>query len=907
MTCQRMFNKPAFVIVVSALLSLTYGAFCDVIADDDVHIQGNFLEWYFAQDDGGILSALRILGVDANLAGEEGLAQEGFGVGSHYVPNRRLNERLEMVEQTSSRPMLRYQYECDGPNIKGLHISRIMEPLPEESSMRVTWTVENKGDENQWIAPWIRNDMRVDSAARLDLPALSGIIVPDKEGYYPAARNWAALTNSKDRSSIYIVTHADHTHAFLALNSGKETPGAVQVNYVPRFLKPGEAWTTLYRLNVARGLEHVDFACDEFAMQLDYKEGRISALFAPAKPMENVHIEARVLASNKRVWRLPRKRFNASPAQLARCTYDWEPPGDGVYEFMAQLIINDTPMALGSDTGSPHGGIDTQFVVGTPRTAAMQAWTDAPHLLDRGPRVLKRGLAVDGETKIWFASSLEKIFQEDTVAAEGPANPILKLALARNESESFQLCLRPPTDMMLANVKVEAADLANEKGTGRISENDISIYNVHYHHVPIPSHYEGPTGWWPDALPAHVPFNAEAGRTTPVWITVYAPSNLPAGIYRGSLTLSASNGGPWELGLEVTVYDFGLPEKPALKTDFGFSMDALSRYADSVNVSPDKLARGYLENALTHRVTLRELCQMPRESADYQKSLARYKEQLGVLLKSGVSTLYVPASLLDVPAQLQEVNAFVKENGLANMAFTQLAYEPEEPAWNRVLEKMQLWKNTAPDIPITVSTMGLRPFIPAALDIWSLHAQVLDTTHNAAVLQRASGGGEVWWYVNHTPPRPYGNFFLDFAAIEHRVLFWQAWALGMRGMQYWNINYWPTEGNPYDSLLDITPVNGDGVLVYPDPRGPVNSIRWEVIRDGIEDYDYMALFMERVRALRNKTGSDALLKRAADVYNLQDIVPSLVTFTREPETLLKKRDEIASVIQEIDKMLNPSR
>jgi len=107
--------------------------------------------------------------------------------------------------------------------------------------------------------------------------------------------------------------------------------------------------------------------------------------------------------------------------------------------------------------------------------------------------------------------------------------------------------------------------------------------------------------------------------------------------------------------------------------------------------------------------------------------------------------------------------------------------------------------------------------------------------------------------------------------------------------------------------LDITPVNGDGLLVYPDLAGPVNSIRWENIRDGIEDYDYMSLFMERVHALRAQNGHEALLQRAAEVYNLQDIVPSLVTFTREPEKLLKKREDIAHMILEMDKALNPGR
>ena len=715
------------------------------------------------------------------------------------------------------------------------------------------------------------------------------------------------MTNTKTRETVYTVSHADHTHAFLVLHGEGSALQTVQSAFVPRILEPGKVWTTLYRLNVVRGLEHIDFATDELAMQLDYQDGRLTALFASVKEMNDIHIEARVVAENKRIWQLPRKRFDVTPSRLARCTYDWEPLGDGTYEFMAQLIHDSKPVALGEDTGSPHGGIDTQFLVGTPKTQAMEAWTDAPHLLDRGARRLKRTLAVSGETQIWFAPALEKVFQEDSVESGGPVDPVMKISLARHERESFQVCLRPPANLHLGEVRLAPTALVNSETGAQIKENDIEVYRVEYHHIPIPSHYEGPTGWWPDALPPAAPFTAEAGKTAPLWVTVFARPELPGGVYRGSLHVTASNAGPWELGLEVEVHDFRLPVTPALKTDFGFSMESLSRYAREFGANPDVLARRYLDNALSHRVTLRELCQLPRESANYAASLARFKEQLDALRGAGVSSFYVPASLVDVPAQLEMANTFVKENNLSSQTFTQLAYEPEEPAWDRLLEKMQLWKDHAPDIPITVSTMGLRPFIPPMLDIWSLHAQVLDTTHNVSALNRTSKGGEVWWYVNHIPPRPYGNFFVDFAAIEHRILFWQSWALGMRGMQYWSVNFWPAGCDPKKDLLDITPVNGDGLLVYPDLAGPVNSIRWENIRDGIEDYDYMSLFMERVHALRAQNGHEALLQRAAEVYNLQDIVPSLVTFTREPEKLLKKREDIAHMILEMDKALNPGR
>ena len=119
--------------------------------------------------------------------------QEGFGVGSYYVPNRRLNERFEILEEFE-RPVLKYSYDCDGPNIRGLHVTRLMEPLPDAASMRVTWTIENQGEERQWIAPWVRNTVApggsVSDADRLDLPTIYGLLQPDYSAYYPAARNW---------------------------------------------------------------------------------------------------------------------------------------------------------------------------------------------------------------------------------------------------------------------------------------------------------------------------------------------------------------------------------------------------------------------------------------------------------------------------------------------------------------------------------------------------------------------------------------------------------------------------------------------------------------------------------------------------------------------------------------------
>ena len=103
--------------------------------------------------------------------------------------------------------------------------------------------------------------------------------------------------------------------------------------------------------------------------------------------------------------------------------------------------------------------------------------------------------------------------------------------------------------------------------------------------------------------------------------------------------------------------------------------------------------------------------------------------------------------------------------------------------------------------------------------------------------------------------------------------------------------------------------NGDGRFLYP-PRaaaqpspvpvldGPVDSFRIEMLRDGIEDYEYFAmlkrLLVERRNlpsALRDKAA--ALLKVPSSVYS------SMTEFTKDPEPMEKHREKLARAIEAI--------
>lgn len=872
---------------------------------------GSYLTVTLPADNGGRIEDFRIKSAPSNLAGSMGLLNEGFGIASPYIPSRRINERLEKRDagDPEKSAVWVYSYDCDGPHIKGLHVARSIEPVPDESSVRIRWRIENKGQESHWISPWVRNDVApggvFSSNDRMDVPTISGIQRVTRSGYYPATRNWIAASSPTELTTVYGVFNADQLHSFLGVFEEQKHQSEFQACFVPRVLNPGEAWETAYCINVVRGLKHVDFASEEIAAQLDYSAGKLVLLLSSVKPMNDVRIYANVVGSNGRRWKLSPKRFDIAPERVVRCTFDWIAPADGSYEFLAQLKGRDgQPIELNPRSAAPHGGIDTRFTVGPVPTGSMAAWTDAPYALDRGQRVLSRRLVTQTPADIWVEGSLEKIFPNDVVKPGGPAESTVKVSLARNERESFQIVMRPPKERALDDVQFHIGDLSGPNGAV-LEASNISASLVKYYPVQIPSFYEGPTGEHPDALVSFKPFSAPGGRTTPVWFTLHAPAGTPAGVYRGKIMMLASGADPVHINVEAQIFGFDLPVTPRLKTDFVYYPEHAAQWARKVGctLSSSKLAALYSQNALEHRVTLRCLSELPGPGSPYWADPAKLDGYVKERLARGATTFSVPDGLLQDANALQQINRAVDGALLKGRAFCQVAGEPPPDAWPNVVELCRQWKTAAPQIPLMATTFGYQAFLDDNVDIWAVNSQVLDTGNNERILERMSSGHETWWYVNRFNARPYANFLVDFAALEHRILFWQTWALGISCVHYWGVNYAVPEQNPYEDQLDLTPVNGDGFLVYPGPEGPQNSIRWECIRDGIEDYDYLCLCMDLLKQATAAGVAEPALQRAVDALNVKAIVPDLTGYTRDASLLQEARMKLAQSIEELSKLV----
>ena len=85
---------------------------------------------------------------------------------------------------------------------------------------------------------------------------------------------------------------------------------------------------------------------------------------------------------------------------------------------------------------------------------------------------------------------------------------------------------------------------------------------------------------------------------------------------------------------------------------------------------------------------------------------------------------------------------------------------------------------------------------------------------------------------------------LDTPLPKIRMSGWLFYKLDAKGFLHWGHNYWfifctSTIGDPFsDAALGSWPwlPYGDPFVVYPGANGPIDSIRWEVFAESLQDY-----------------------------------------------------------------------
>ena len=234
----------------------------------------------------------------------------------------------------------------------------------------------------------------------------------------------------------------------------------------------------------------------------------------------------------------------------------------------------------------------------------------------------------------------------------------------------------------------------------------------------------------------------------------------------------------------------------------------------------------------------------------------------------------------------------LSEKGWIEYFFTYIFDEPEPKKYGHVNSFLSQVKLAKPGVLRNMLTARSFPPELPFVDIWC--PEIYTFKPDLAAVEKEKGR-EVWWYVAFSSRHPYPNVWIDYPALDCRIWPWLTWKHDLDGILYWQITYW--KKNPWETTEVFPHANGDGSLVYPGPDGkPVDSIRWECIRDGMEDYEVFCLLEAAARELEGTQPS-----LVADIRRLCAIDDSVAAafnnYNPDPRALLNARRQMSECLE----------
>ena len=254
----------------------------------------------------------------------------------------------------------------------------------------------------------------------------------------------------------------------------------------------------------------------------------------------------------------------------------------------------------------------------------------------------------------------------------------------------------------------------------------------------------------------------------------------------------------------------------------------------------------------------------------------------------------------------------VRAKGWLKYAFVYWFDEPSGMDYDFVNEGMATVKKYAPELKRMITNLCAKELMPT-IDTWCPTVEHLHVPLEKACRDR---GDNMWWYICCSPPEAPIGEHIDHPGTDMRMWGWQSWGEDVSAMLVWASEWWtgkaayPDPERPQDPYLDpmgwgkshnpnrimATWCNGEGRYFYPplacrDARQPqtvydepVSCYRLELLRDGIEDYEYFSM-------LKKLDPQSPLLSVPKSVYR------DLFDYSHDPEPMEIHRERLARAIE----------
>lgn len=524
------------------------------------------------------------------------------------------------------------------------------------------------------------------------------------------------------------------------------------------------------------------------------------------------------------------------------------------------------------------------------------------------------------DLRVWRAESGWRVSRRRP-APETHAGTV-EIKVAANEAEAAQLVLTPRNALADSRVTL-VGDPAGPNGA-RLSSDAVAILRVGYVPVRLPTDGSCVAADHPDPLPPQDadPWPVPAGENQPFWVRVRPPKGTPPGVYRGELEIAA-DGLKTRVALEVEVFGFALPDETTCRSQLGLNTDFIVKYhrlssPEEQRIVFDKYLQFFADNRIAPyrpapdaKWSVRWEGDVPHfDWTEWDAAMARAMDKYRFNtfrmfldgLGGGDSYSHRrraiggvgeddPRYAVRMKAYLGGVEAHLREKGWLDKAIVYWFDEPAEKDYPFVRSGFDILRAYSPGLVRAVTEEPVDG-LAGAPNLWCSHTHRL-YDHPAALAAARARGDTIWWYLCWLPKAPYAGLFIDHPAVEMRTWLWQSRAERVTGVLVWLMNRWQStslyrNGALQDPYLDPMSRhsgdgkcfgNGDGMLAYPPKErlsGPVSSIRMEMLRDGIEDYEYFAM-------LEKRNPASPLLAVP------KDVTESLTRFSDSPLPIMRHR------------------
>jgi hypothetical protein len=519
--------------------------------------------------------------------------------------------------------------------------------------------------------------------------------------------------------------------------------------------------------------------------------------------------------------------------------------------------------------------------------------------------------AFSGERKIRFADAL---FVQEVANGSLAGDTSISICAAKGEYESFLVITENEGEIP----HLHFSELA---GPGKIEESAFEYYIVQNTSCQIPEDpklgrkrnfpkrtTEIVTRGFPDRLVT--PKSAEKVDSKVIfWVTLKVPYDAKHGLYTGTVEVSKEKNSE-TAKFSVEVWNFCLPRSMTFRLSAGTPRGTpLSRDAEALKRCEENFAAHHVScrGARNPKITFKDGKPVV-DWSEFDKEItylidtlgmnyfqfpftyvvwghgSHYVETFGKFSRGEISEEFKK----NFTAAVKEAAKHLKEKNWLDRFFVNFSDEPYENQYEETRVLAKLIQEADPDLKPACYGPFPNKELVGFVKHWITHIYQLDPNWQDGfkrtlgakkikevrnLLSEETRKGNLWSVYN-----PHEDYALAAAPIEQRTFWWWCFKEGISSAMQWTVcdaRRQPQTNRDWDSIW-----------VYVDSgKNIVNTVRWEMTREAIEDYEFLYL-------IKKKRGENEAIKICSQ------LVRTITDRTLDAQKLIELRRQMGNTLSE---------